>query len=48
VTAILDYQWMRERPRVMFDFGGRARADLRALLCDCGITPVVFDGAANH
>ena len=49
VTAILDYQWMREQARgLMFDFGGRGTAaDLRALLCDCGVTPVVFDGASQ-
>jgi len=49
VTAILDYQWMREQSRgLMFDFGGRGTAaDLRALLCDCGVTPVVFDGASQ-
>ncbi|HZE65156.1 MAG TPA: DUF222 domain-containing protein [Sporichthyaceae bacterium] len=49
VTAILDYQWMREQARgLMFDFGGRGTAaDLRALLCDCGITPVVFDGTSQ-
>jgi 5-methylcytosine-specific restriction protein A len=49
VTAILDYQWMREQARgLMFDFGGRGTAaDLRTLLCDCGVTPVVFDGASQ-
>jgi hypothetical protein len=49
VTAILDYRWMREQARgLMFDFGGRGTAaDLRALLCDCGVTPVVFDGASQ-
>ncbi|HEY0574633.1 MAG TPA: DUF222 domain-containing protein [Pseudonocardia sp.] len=49
VTAILDYQWMREQSRgLMFDFGGRGTAaDLRTLLCDCGVTPVVFDGASQ-
>src|SRR5882757_5957723 len=49
VTAILDYQWMREQASgLMFDFGGRGTAaDLRALLCDCGITPVVFDGTSQ-
>jgi 5-methylcytosine-specific restriction protein A len=49
VTAILDYQWMREQARgLMFDFGGRgSAADLRTLLCDCGVTPVVFDGASQ-
>src|SRR5882724_7510400 len=49
VTAILDYQWMREQARgLMFDYGGRGTAaDLRALLCDCGVTPVVFDGASQ-
>jgi 5-methylcytosine-specific restriction protein A len=32
----------------MFDFGGRGTAaDLRALLCDCGVTPVVFDGTSQ-
>jgi len=46
ITAILDYEWMRARARgVMFDFGGRGTvADLRYLLCDCKVTPVVFNG----
>ena len=49
ITAILDYEWMRAQARgVMFDFGGRGTAaDLRYLLCDCKVIPVVFNGESQ-
>jgi len=46
ITAVLDYEALREQARgLILDYGGAvSAADVRVLLCDARITPVVLGG----